>query len=349
MLFPPPIEPNRSVTHYIFFAEWDQIWEEMSFPVAKTLTSFFVRGIITKTPEDQMNFGWRRLGGLVMGVWLALAGCGQARTGVIPQLLTPPSLPTFILLPTVTQAPTVAQLPTVTESAALQPSPTPAPTETTPAFSVCSPLNGVSIADLPGAVSNPYHPPIPGRDDPHAGVDLADRQPRTQIALAGREVDAVLTGRVSAAIKDRFPFGNAVIVETSLSTLPGDFLSRLALPAVQDILAPPGPLTCPAVTIPPAWDFTNPSLYLLYAHMQSAPEVRSGDAVGCGQRLGQVGQTGNALNPHLHLEIRAGPGRASFSSLAHYTDSASPEEMRNYCAWSVSGLFQLADPLGLFR
>jgi hypothetical protein len=60
-----------------------------------------------------------------------------------------------------------------------------------------------------------------------------------------------------------------------------------------------------------------------------------------------VGDSGNALNPHLHLETRVGPAGARFSSLAHYDASASLEEMDNYCAWRVSGWFVLLDPLQL--
>ncbi len=67
--------------------------------------------------------------------------------------------------------------------------------------------------------------------------------------------------------------------------------------------------------------------------------------ISCGQTLGAVGSSGNALNPHLHLEVRIGPSGARFSSLAHYLPSASEEEMGNYCLWRVSGYFQVIDPL----
>ncbi len=44
-------------------------------------------------------------------------------------------------------------------------------------------------------------------------------------------------------------------------------------------------------------------LFALYAHL-SAIEVESGQAVAAGEPLGAVGQSGAALAPHLHLEIR---------------------------------------------
>ncbi|MDM7952336.1 MAG: M23 family metallopeptidase [Cyanobium sp. CZS 25K] len=41
----------------------------------------------------------------------------------------------------------------------------------------------------------------------------------------------------------------------------------------------------------------------LYAHLLRA-SVEPGESVGAGQPLGQVGQSGNASTPHLHLELR---------------------------------------------
>jgi len=73
-----------------------------------------------------------------------------------------------------------------------------------------------------------------------------------------------------------------------------------------------------------------------------------GDAVACGQPLGTIGQSGNALNPHLHIEVRVGPAGARPGSLAHYTDSATLDEMAAYCAWRVSGLFAMTNPMLLF-
>jgi murein DD-endopeptidase MepM/ murein hydrolase activator NlpD len=269
---------------------------------------------------------------------LLLTGCASPPT---PQP-TPTAPPATLPAPSATGLASSTPVPSLTAT----PLPVASPTA---AFQVCAPLAGMAIADLPAAVSNPYRPPKPGRDDPHAGIDLAERDPNTQVALAGREVDAALTGRVAAVIQDRFPFGNAVIVETPLSMLSKEYAAALNAPQVTATLYPPGPLTCPPVSIPAGWDFSSPSLYLLYAHMAAPAALSPGDAVACGQRLGNVSQTGNALNPHLHLEVRVGPGGATFDGLAHYLDSATPTEMANYCAWTVSGLFQLVDPLKLFQ
>ncbi|MEV5437124.1 transglycosylase family protein [Streptomyces sp. NPDC052682] len=50
--------------------------------------------------------------------------------------------------------------------------------------------------------------------------------------------------------------------------------------------------------------------YSQYAHL-SAISVRTGQTVGAGQRIGRSGSTGNSSGPHLHFEVRTGPGFGS--------------------------------------
>lgn len=47
-------------------------------------------------------------------------------------------------------------------------------------------------------------------------------------------------------------------------------------------------------------------LRAIYAHM-SKIEVKAGDTVKEGQKIGEIGSTGNSTGPHLHLEVRVSP------------------------------------------
>ncbi|NJQ00287.1 transglycosylase family protein [Streptomyces zingiberis] len=50
--------------------------------------------------------------------------------------------------------------------------------------------------------------------------------------------------------------------------------------------------------------------YSQYAHL-SQLSVRAGQQVGAGSQLGRSGSTGNSTGPHLHFEVRTGPGYGS--------------------------------------
>ncbi|GHH50986.1 M23 family metallopeptidase [Streptomyces candidus] len=54
----------------------------------------------------------------------------------------------------------------------------------------------------------------------------------------------------------------------------------------------------------------NDGRFSQYAHL-SALNVRSGQSVSGGQQIGYSGSTGNSTGPHLHFEIRTGPGYGS--------------------------------------
>jgi murein DD-endopeptidase MepM/ murein hydrolase activator NlpD len=189
-----------------------------------------------------------------------------------------------------------------------------------PASRICSPLDGHPLDQLPAIISDPYHPPPMGKDDRHQGVDFSYYRQGGRATIEGEGVQSVLAGRVAAAIRDSFPFGNLVIVETTKDDLPYDLLQKLRLGDGQ-------------------------SLYVLYAHLEAPPLVQLGDTVQACQALGAVGKSGNAGVAHLHLETRLGPPGTLFSGMAYYIAQASQLERDNYVLWRMSGVFQHFDPM----
>lgn len=283
----------------------------------------------------RLKFHWVS-GFLILLVAISLPACSE-----------PTASPTLspAVSPQAADSPTPSRVPVSTAQATATPTvPLLSPT---PGFEICSPLNGVPLSEVPERIVNPFHPPRLGSDDPHQGVDLADLDPIGGYARQGLEVNAVLPGRVAAVIDNRFPYGNGVMVETPLSDIPAPWRSRMELPIIGEALLYHSSLTCPPIKADPTWRMDEPSLYLLYAHLAQAPSFKLDDQLSCGQVLGAIGETGNALNPHLHLELRVGPGAVRFASMAHYDTSATQEEMGNYCRWRVSALFPLVDPVKL--
>ncbi len=275
---------------------------------------------------------------VVLGLSAILAACspgGNDRTTVaVSGTYTPTAAPSRTPLPVLTSTETPAPATAV-------PTSTPIPT-----VQVCSPLREIQKGDLSAAIVNPFRPPPPGSDDFHQGVDLGDLDPINRIALTGRPVQAVLAGRVAAIVEDKFPYGNAVLIETDFEALPPSWfeLFNQPTPVASPVVTN---LSCPVVDLPAA-NSTGRSLYILYAHLEDNPDLTIDGLVACGVKLGSVGSSGNALNPHLHLELRVGPSGAFFPSMAHYDTTASPEEMASYCSWRVGGAYLILDPMTLF-
>jgi murein DD-endopeptidase MepM/ murein hydrolase activator NlpD len=280
--------------------------------------------------------------------WILVAFCLLAAAGCVPAP-APAASPTALLDPAPTNTPVLPSTPTFTPAAAqvLQ-SPSPTPQAYTP---LCSPLEGEPLADLgrPDLLKNPFQAPRLGDDGGHHGVDFAYWTRSDGSSMLGLPILAAVDGVVSTVISDRFPYGNALIIETPIENLSPDWRSQLPFDA-YDADAPlnvPISLTCPTYADRPASQ--SLSLYTLYAHMQNEPDVQVGEQVTCGEEIGQVGTTGKSVNFHLHFETRIGSSGAAFSSLTHYDTSATQEEMRDYCLWRLSGAFQPFDPMLLLN
>jgi murein DD-endopeptidase MepM/ murein hydrolase activator NlpD len=241
-----------------------------------------------------------------------------------------------------TEEPTLTHTPTTIPSTnePLPPTPTPIPFT-----KLCSPLENISLEELPNIISDPFDPPPLGFDDRHQGVDFFYyRNKDDQDGIAGLPVQSVLDGRVIAIIIDRNPYGNAVIIETPLDNIKTEWLPHLQLPQIEPTIIIDPRNVCPEESQAPDFDYNHRSLYLIYAHLQEPSTFQIGEKISCGQVIGAVGNTSTII-PHLHFEVRIGPANATFDSMAKYDTRASELEMYNYCVWRLSNLFQLLDPM----
>ena len=282
-----------------------------------------------------------------------LAGCSATPSALPPVLAPTPSITvvkTTALIPTQTIAPTlgastslVAQLGGTATFTAAPPSPSP-----TPGPRLCSPLDGVTLKELPDMVAgNTYQTPMPGRDSGHPGVDFAFYSHGDRKTFLGLPLHAAMAATVAAVIPDRMPYGNTVILEIPLENIPDSWLGALNWPTPAPPVVPDARLTCPDPLSLPAWDTSRRSLYLLYGHLNQPSTLKPGETVSCGQVIGEAGTTGASVNPHLHFEARLGPAGMKISSFGHYDTHTTAEERNNYCVWRVSGWLQVVDPLAL--
>lgn len=230
------------------------------------------------------------------------------------------------------------------------PSPTPLPTPIL-VNQVCSPLQDETLSDLSQIISQPFKMPPLGFDYDHQGVDFSYYRHNGHIGIQGLPVYASLEGKIIAVLKEKWVYGNAVIIESPLDQIPTAWLTQLQPPAIAATVVPNARLTCPDIKNDPNQnlDINKRSLYLLYAHFYQPPTLKIGDNVHCGQQIGEVGNSGKSTNPHLHIEVRIGPSGAIFEGLAHYDASTSDMERHNYCVWRASNLFQMIDPMKLFN
>jgi murein DD-endopeptidase MepM/ murein hydrolase activator NlpD len=191
-----------------------------------------------------------------------------------------------------------------------------------PQAEVCSPLAGIDLVEILEIVSSPYDPPPPGKEDRHHGIDFAYYRRGEQLSIQGTGIQALLPGVVVMALEGSFPYGNVIIVESSLAAVPEKSMNQLEVREGE-------------------------SLYTLYAHLETSPQVFAGQDVAACQLLGTVGKSGNAGVAHLHLETRLGPGGSEFESMGYYLAESTQQEKENYLRWRIGGEFRHFNPLTL--
>lgn len=252
---------------------------------------------------------------------------------------------TDVILSSITPSPTII----ATSTKTIEPISTPIPPTPTPDLiqTVCSPLEGETLASISEILTQTFKMPRPGNDDGHPGADFSFYRRNERVGIEGLQVFAALEGKVVTVVNDRWPYGNAVIIETPLKSLSPELISRIQLPILRPTVIPDSRVNCPPGQLTFSTDTEERSLYLLYGHLLNPATLSVGDEVNCGQFIGKVGNTGYSSNPHLHFETRVGPSGASFDSMAYYTAQSTVSERYNHCVWRVSNLFQLFDPMVL--
>lgn len=277
---------------------------------------------------------------IIVTSWI-VSGCQSAQNSQ----LTPAGR-----IPSTSPAPTQTVESTTRPTGSVLPLPASTPSPTLEVVTgICSPLADIDLSDLHSITSQAFRSPTAFQDDGHPAVDLAFFTFEDFPTMIGHPVQAILPGTIVEVLDNRFPFGNSILIETQLDQVSESMLSSLLLPT---------PIPDENITLfdpcthNPAYEGLEAvemsagsrSLYTLYAHLLTPPDFEEGDRVSCGQTIGAVGNTGNSVAEHLHLEVRIGPSHANFGSLAMFQPDATAQERYNYCIWSISGRFQAIDP-----
>ncbi len=196
---------------------------------------------------------------------------------------TPPPLPTAIIA-TATGAP--LKFATVTPILTAPVLPTSGPTITPPAEATPLPANGTAVSPRSAAEHFILERPIPadgnffvdrtymygstqqGLREPHHGVEFSNPSGAPVVtAGAGTVIVAGDDSEIAYGPATRF-YGNLVIVQ------------------LDEVV-------------------NGAPIFNLYAHLSDV-RVETGQRVAVGDWLGAVGQTGVAIGPHLHFEVRVG-------------------------------------------
>ncbi|GAP20311.1 M23 family metallopeptidase [Leptolinea tardivitalis] len=215
-------------------------------------------------------------------------------------------------------------------------------------LTISSPLEDFNIGDLQELISQEFKMPPPGEDSGHHGVDFAFWS-RGNKSILGNPILSVFSGKVSMSdSEEKPPYGYALMIETPLESLPQNILHAIKIPTQPIGTVINNKLNCPDLS-KDQWNSSSKSLYTLYGHMIAAPGFKQGDAIQIGQIIGYVGNSGYSSAPHLHLEMRIGPSGATFKNMGHYDPITTEEDRHNYCNWRVSGVFQMFDPMDLFK
>jgi len=266
------------------------------------------------------------------------------KTPTKPATPTPTTTPTSSPTATPTATSTATNTPTPTETSTNTPSPTPVPPTATPtatfALTVTEVEGGGEIGEIPQAqeiitgtlaltqtagltssgVITPAGPPPPTPTPaPRTAIvppDIPDYRAAEDHFWFSRPFTEAFTtwgsyyypygtnagGRFfwHSGIDIQNPHGATIVAV-------GDGTVTFAGPDDQTAIGPWPDFYGQAVVIEHDRRWENQPVYTLYGHV-SRVLVQVGQQVKAGDPIAEVGQLGVAIGPHLHLEVRVGPG-----------------------------------------
>lgn len=222
---------------------------------------------------------------------LDLTALAQAYTPIATvALASPTSTATRLPQITRTQAPKPTTTPTIQEATEVVPTTTPLPTLTTTPTPTATFVPPPTATPLLERIDHyVLSRPIPQQDDlvhwvdatyPYGGTQFGQREvhlgvefvnPRFTPIIAAAEGTVFFAGQDDTQQfgPDTDYYGNLIVIEH--------------------------PFTAPE----------GGAVYTLYGHLQDI-SVETGQPIQRGQRIGQTGDTGIAIGPHLHFEVRVG-------------------------------------------
>ncbi len=201
-----------------------------------------------------------------------------------PTVDTTPLLPTAAVATAAATRTLTLPPPLVSTAAVDTATPTLPPTLTLPPASPTPCVDTVCVLPAPHAVfARPIGPEgtiYPDRTYPYGSTQGGPREPHHGVEFFNPAGTAVL-----AAAGGRVVFAGSDEASTSISPQPGFYGNVVVVE--HDLAVFDGPV------------------FTLYAHLRRV-DVAVDQIVAAGDQLGEVGQTGIAIGPHLHFEVRVG-------------------------------------------